>query len=364
MLKKFLPFIVFLLIGLYLAFASPIQNPIRPVEAKQETIKAEIVAVENESNGIQNLKVKDQTGRIFSVTNDETMVLNPRTFIPGDEVMILTANDGQPYIGDFVREKPLLILLVIFVVLVLLITKTQGFFSLFGMLFSFVVIFQLILPLILSGFSPLLAAIIGATLIIPANFYLSHGLNRKTTVAVIATLITLTISALLAVFFSDFAHLSGTASDEVSFLSLDIAAKIDLKGLLLAGMILSLLGILDDITIAQASIVQQLKGAKNKISFAELFARAMHVGRDHIASLVNTLILVYAGASLPLLLLFLDHSQTLASVINYEFLAEEITRTLIGSIGIVLAVPLTTLLAALVLGKAKPGEAEGSHCCH
>lgn len=362
MLKKLLPLATFILIAAYLVLATPIQNAARPTEP-QPTLKAEILTIESEQSGIQNLKVKDQSGRIFSVTNDETMVLNPRTFEIGDTVIILTANDGQPYIGDFIREKPLLILAAIFVILVLLITRLQGLFSIFGMIFSFIVIFQLILPLILNGFSPLLAAIIGSALIIPANFYLSHGFSRKTSVAVAATLITLTVSSLLAVFFADLVHLSGTASDEVSLLSLDVAAKIDLKGLLLAGMILSLLGILDDITIAQASIVQQLKGAKNRISFRELFHRAMHVGRDHIASLVNTLILVYAGASLPLLLLFLDHSQTLASVINYEFLAEEITRTLIGSIGIVLAVPLTTLFAALVLGKAKSGE-ETSHCCH
>jgi uncharacterized membrane protein len=150
-------------------------------------------------------------------------------------------------------------------------------------------------------------------------------------------------------FFVKFGHLTGLSSEEASFLKLETVQQIDFKGLLLAGMMIGLLGVLDDITIAQAAVVQQLLDTNKKFSVFELYRRAMNVGRDHIASMVNTLVLVYAGASLPLLLLFLDFSQPLTQVMNYEFLAEEIIKTLLGSIALIMAVPITTLLASFIL---------------
>ena len=127
----------------------------------------------------------------------------------------------------------------------------------------------------------------------------------------------------------------------------DTGDRIDFQGLLLAGILISMLGVLDDISVSQASVVQELEGAKKNISFVELYRRTMNVGKDHIASMVNTLVLVYAGASIPLLLLFIDHSHTFWEVLNYEFVAKEIIQTLVGSIGLILTVPVTTFIACI-----------------
>ena len=228
-----------------------------------------------------------------------------------------------------------------------LVTGYHGLGSLLGLVFSFIILFQLVLPMIVNGSDPLHAAILGVLFITPITFFTSHGANKKTAIAAIGTLITLVIAAVLASLFARLGHLTGAASEEAAYLTLDTASQIDFQGLILAGIIISVLGVLDDITISQASIVQELRAAKTRISFRELFTRAMRFGRDHIASIVNTLVLVYTGAALPLLILFLDRGQAFSTVISYEFVSEEIIRTLIGSSALVLAVPITTLLAVV-----------------
>lgn len=300
----------------------------------------------------------------ITLFNDESLSVSGRIFSAGDKVLLAPNKENQTYyILDYDRSAPLFLLGLIFLFAVILVAGLQGLAALFGMLFSFLIIFKLILPLIMGGFSPLGAAILGAVIIIPATFYLSHGFNRKTTVAMIATFFTLLLSGILAKIFAEAANLTGLASEESSYLKIAAAGPIDFRGLVLAGLIISIMGILDDITVAQASIVNQLKQAKPRIGLRELYWRSMKVGRDHIGSLVNTLILVYTGASLPLLLLFLNHSQNFAQIISLEFMAEEIIRTLVGSLGLVLAVPITTILAALVAGGGEKGEQKRA-CCH
>jgi uncharacterized membrane protein len=189
-------------------------------------------------------------------------------------------------------------------------------------------------------------------LIIPATFYPSHGLNRKTSIAILSTICALLITGFLANFFLDFAKLSGLSSEEAGFLqTMNPEVFTNMRGLLLAGIIIGVLGVLDDVTVSQASIVWQLKIANPQFTKVELYKRAMEVGRDHISSMVNTLVLVYAGASLPLLLLFNDAAKPFAEIINYEILADEIVRTLVGSIGLILVVPISTFLAAIFVGK-------------
>jgi uncharacterized membrane protein len=214
---------------------------------------------------------------------------------------------------------------------------------------SFAIIFSYILPTISSGADPIITAIIGSLLIIPATFYLSHGFNKKTTVAIIGTVISLLIVGALAGYFVDAAKLTGFASEEAAFLQVALGGTVNIRGLLLAGIIIGVLGVLDDITISQSSIVSELKLASPKIKFKELYTRAMNVGQDHISSMVNTLVLVYTGAALPLLLLFLNNSQPISQLISNELIADEIVRTLVGSIGLVLAVPITTLIAVTTL---------------
>jgi uncharacterized membrane protein len=217
---------------------------------------------------------------------------------------------------------------------------------------SFLVVFKLILPQILAGANPITTTIIGAAVIVPITFFLSHGLNKKTATAIGGTFFALVITGGLAHFFVQKAKLTGFASEEAAFLQVARQGAVNIKGLLLAGIIISALGILDDVTISQAAIVWQLKKAKKKIKFNQLYQQAMAVGKDHIASMVNTLVLVYTGAALPLLLLFVNSPQPFQEVVNYEIIAEEIVKTLVASIGLVSAVPITTLLAVWVARKS------------
>jgi uncharacterized membrane protein len=183
--------------------------------------------------------------------------------------------------------------------------------------------------------------------IIPVTFYLSHGFNKKTHVAIVGTIISLIITGVLAAVFVNISKLTGYASEEAGFLQSEIGGTINMKGVLLAGIIIGTLGVLDDITVSQSAIVYQLKKANKKLGFRQLFSRAMKVGHDHISSLINTLVLVYAGVAMPLLLLFVNNPRPFSEVINYEIIADEIVRTLVGSIGLITAVPITTVLAAL-----------------
>lgn len=268
----------------------------------------------------------------------------------GDSLLVSYTKDFEGndlfYITDRLRRKPLFWLFFLFVALAVLVAGWRGASSLLGMAFSFLIIFLFILPAILSGSEPILAAIIGSLFIIPVTFYLSHGFNKKTTVAVLGTIIALIITGVLAGIFVDLAGLTGFASEEASFLQVSGQKGVNIKGLLLAGIIIGVLGVLDDVTISQSAIVFQLKKADKKMKPSELYKRAMDVGKDHIASMVNTLVLVYTGAALPLLLLFINNPQPFSEVINYEIIADEIVRTLVGSIGIILAVPITTFMAS------------------
>ena len=255
------------------------------------------------------------------------------------------------YISDFVRLDSLIWLFIIFIILTIYIAKCMGLMSLIGMAISFLIIFFYILPNISAGLDPIQIAITGSLFIIPITFYFSHGLNKKTTVAIVGTIIALIITGILASIFVNFAKLTGFASEEASFLEVAKPGAINMKGLLLAGIIIGVLGVLDDITISQSAIVFQLKEINNKLKFSELYSRAMNIGQDHISSMVNTLILVYTGAALPLLILFINNPRPFSEVINYEMIADEIVRTLVGSIGLILSVPITTFIASMIASK-------------
>ncbi|HVF68934.1 MAG TPA: YibE/F family protein, partial [Xanthomonadales bacterium] len=220
--------------------------------------------------------------------------------------------------------------------------------SLVGMAVSFLMIFFVVLPQILKGHDPITVAILSSLVIIPVSFYMTHGVNKKTTSAVMGTVISLVITGLLANFFVNIGHLTGFTSDEASFLETAKKGAVQMKGLLLAGIIIGALGVLDDITISQSAIVFQLRNTSEKLKFWQVYKKAMDIGRDHIASMVNTLVLVYTGAALPLLLIFIDNPRPFTEIINYEMISEEIIRTIVVSIGLILAVPLVTLIAAVL----------------
>ncbi len=290
-------------------------------------------------------------GQSAIIENGLYPVTNLPKYQVGDRVVVnLTVDQqGSQYfqIVDYVRRGGLLLLLIFFVVVAVAVGRWQGVTSLLGMGLTLLIIFAFILPQISQGHDPVATAITASLLIVPITFFLSHGFNKKTTVAAVSTILTLILTGILAEVFVSLTKLTGFASEEANFLQAFRPGQIDIRGLLLAGIIIGGLGIFDDITVSQAGIVAELKAAADHLTMRQLFTRAMRIGRDHIASLINTLFLVYAGAALPLLLLFVDSPRPLAEVINYEFIADEIVRTLVASIGLILAVPITTFLAAL-----------------
>ena len=259
---------------------------------------------------------------------------------------------GQPpfyNIVDLERGRPMLLLTLVFVAAVVGFGRWQGIRSLIGLVGSFVVIVGFIVPAILDGRSPVAVALVGSLAIMIVSLYLSHGLARKSTAAVVGTALALGLTGALAVVFVRAASLTGLASEEALNANFQVGG-LSLRGLLLAGIIIGGLGVLDDVTMSQASLVFALRRANPAAPLSSLIGASLTVGRDHIAATVNTLFLAYAGASLPLLILFATSGDPLGSVATSEVVAVEIIRTLCGSVGLIAAVPLTTVLAALLAG--------------
>jgi uncharacterized membrane protein len=272
-------------------------------------------------------------------------------FRAGQRVRLAVSEQpGQPpyyNIQDLERGRPLLVLAALFVGAVVAFGRWQGIRSLVGLGLSFVVIVGFVVPAILRGHSPVLVAVTGAMAIMLISLYLSHGTGPKTTAAVVGTALALGLTALLAIAFVAAACLTGLASDEALGASF-VVGGLSLRGLLLAGIIIGGLGVLDDVTMSQASLVTELHQANPTAGFAALVGGALRVGRDHIAATVNTLFLAYAGAALPSLILFVIGQDSLGTVATTEIVAVEVVRALCGSVGLIAAVPLTTVLAALV----------------
>jgi uncharacterized membrane protein len=242
---------------------------------------------------------------------------------------------------------------VLFAVAVLILGRWQGLRALIALGITGVVLVAFAFPSILDGHDPTAVALVAAVVIAVAALYLTHGVDDMTTVALLGTFGALAVTGVLAVVFTHLAHFTGFGSEDSYYLQY-ASAKIDVRGLVLAGIIIGSLGVLDDVTVTQASAVWQLRAANPSYGPRRLYAAAVTIGRDHIASTVNTLVLAYAGASLPLLLVFAQAGRSLSEVAVGELVAVEIVRTLVGSIGLVAAVPLTTALAALVVTRGEP----------
>jgi uncharacterized membrane protein len=269
----------------------------------------------------------------------------------GDTVLVTIGArpDGilTVYFVDFERATSLLWLTGIFVLVVLVMSRWKGLRSLLSMAFSLLVIIGYIIPNILAGEDPLVVSIIGSVLLLGVTLYLTYGWNLKTHAAVVSMIFVLLITGTLATLFVFFTRLTGSGDENALFLLQMLNTQINLRGLLLGGMIIGALGVLDDLVTTQASAVFELHHANEALGFRELFRAAMRIGQDHVAATVNTLVLAYAGAALPMLLMFSLGRGNYGFLVNFEFIAEEIVRTLVGSLGLVTAVPLTTAIAIL-----------------
>lgn len=268
----------------------------------------------------------------------------------GDKLLVTIGQDQNQvlsaYFADYVRTGPLLLLFFTFMLFSVLISGWKGVRGLIGLMFSVGVIILYIIPKILEGGDPLLISISGSFIIMAVTIYLIYGWTLKSHAAVMGTLLALIVTGLLAGYFVNLTRLTGFGSEDALFLIQQAGVSINLRGIVLGGMLIGALGVLDDLVITQASVVFELHNANNDLSFKELFKMAMRVGQDHVAATVNTLVLAYAGAALPALILFSLSGERYIDLINLEFVAEEVVRTLVGSLGLIAAVPITTILAA------------------
>jgi uncharacterized membrane protein len=256
-----------------------------------------------------------------------------------------TGSDDPYVIIDFQRLPTLWLLFGLFVAAVIAVGRWQGVRSLLGLALSLAIVIRFVVPAILAGTSPPLVALVGALAIMIVTLYLAHGISEMTTAAVVGTAAALLLTIGLGVLFIEYGRISGFASDQAALARVAVEG-LDLQGLVLAGLIIAALGVLDDVTISQASTVFALYETDRRLTWPALFGRAMKVGRDHIASVVNTLFLAYTGASLALLVLFSTSGVPASELLNSELFAEEIVAIVVGSLGLIAAVPLTTALAA------------------
>ncbi|WP_246119420.1 YibE/F family protein [Cellulomonas massiliensis] len=275
---------------------------------------------------------------------------------PGDLVRVVTVPDvapgTAPYLFvDLERGPPLALLAVVFAVLVVAVARWRGLAALVGLGFSLVVVGTFTLPALVAGRPAAAVGLVTSSLIMFVVLYLAHGFSLRTSTALVGTLAGLGVTCAIAVWATGAAQLTGL-SDEYAPDLRTLAPELRMREVLLCGMVLAGLGVLNDVTITQASAVWELHAGDGSATRRTLFARGMRIGRDHIASTVYTIVFAYVGATLPLVLLVAMSDRTLLGALSSGELAEEVARTLVGSIGLVLAIPLTTLVAVLAVGAA------------
>lgn len=310
----------------------------------------------------QTLRIKllsgEKTGQEIEIENDylqlekgDRFYANHLIYVDGSEHYIITNID---------RRMGLIILLLIFVIGIIIFGRWQGVRSLIALIGSFVAIFYILIPGILNGWNPLFASSIVATVVLFFAIFFTHGFNRISLTAFGGTLLAVIITTLFAVFAVHITSLSGFSDDSSIYLNLNTGGNINFTALLLGAIIIGILGVLDDIAITQAAVVNELYSSNPNMSKKEVYTRAIRVGKEHVGALVNTLVLAYTGVSLPLLLLFKVSESNIISTLNMELFATEIVRTIVGSLGLILTVPIVTLLATLYLHD-NPAKVEHSH---
>ncbi len=375
MKKNILPFVILAILTL-LAFISFViwgvpyfLNSSLPAATNagfgSETVSAQVLQVVDSgtvtlgttTQAFQDLSVQIMEGQFKGIDVMVTYGKNqiqPEgiSYRPGDQILITLAvqQDGELTANytDAVRTRPILLLVAIFIAALLVVARWKGLRSLLALAFSFLVVIGYIIPHIIHGEDPVQVSIIGSLILLVVTLYLTYGWNVKTHAAVLAILIVLIITGVLSGLFAKVAYLTGNGDENALYLIQIPGITIDLRGLLLGGMILGALGVLDDLIITQASAVFELREANPTLGLGQLYQKAYRIGQDHVASTVNTLVMAYTGVALPMLLLFSLERGNYAQLVNIASVAEEIVRTLVGSVGLVVAVPISTIIASLM----------------
>jgi uncharacterized membrane protein len=349
------------IMGPHLQRPSP-SPPQELAPGQTETMSGQVVEVLEEgvldsafggAQPYQRLQVRIHSGSLAGreiVLEEGTLNVTSqdRLYRPGDRVYVERAIGVQGdrlYITDYVRTGSLLGIAALFVGLILLVGRGKGLRAILGTLFSIVVVLFFVIPQIKAGRDPVAVSIAGAVVLLTVSTYLVYGWKPKAHAALAGMSLSLLLTAILAWFFVDWSHLNGFGTEEGAFLLMALGPGVRLRGLVLGGIIIGSLGVLDDICVGQASAVFELANANRNLGWQELFKRSLNIGRDHIAAMVNTLVLAYVGASMPLVMMFSIYQEPILRRLSREPIAEEVVRTLVGSVGLVLAVPITSLIA-------------------
>ena len=332
------------------------RGPARVLDANVQEGEVEAVLEEQRNEDgpltrtetVQRLLVLLDSGERIAALNDVTPLGE------GDRAWFVIQSDvegAEHFVAQPRRTRGLALIAALFVGLVLIIARGQGARALTGMLASLAIIIGFMVPQILNGSDPVAIGLLGALFILAVTLFVSHGVNRKSLSAFAGIMCALVLVAILATLSVHGLGLTGLGSEEIFYLNVESDVRLNIIGLLTAGIIIAAIGVLDDVGVTQASTVWELARADASLRGRKLFRRAMVVGRDHIAAVTNTLVLAYVGAALPLVLLLHLARFPIPFVLSGDVLAEEILLTLLSSIGLVLAVPLTTAIAvALVSG--------------
>jgi len=343
----------------------------------QETVRAEVLEIVEQydrdilgtgaTTTVQELRAKllsgSKEGEVVRFEND-LMVLEV-----GDKIFVnrLIAIDGEEYytFKDIERRPQLLILAIVLAVLVVVFARWQGLRALMSLALSALAIIFLLVPALLAGYDPALASFAIAAVILALTLFLTHGFGVYVRIAYFGTMAAVAVTCLVAWISVSWLHLTGFSADASVYLNFATGGQLDLAGLLLGGIIIGLLGVLDDVSITQASVVQELRRANPTLGTRSLYERGVKVGRDHVGSLVNTLALAYVGTALPLVLLYAQSQAPFLDILNQEVVAAELVRIIVGSIGLVLAVPFTTLVAAYYFSRHEiDNSLSSSHSHH
>ncbi len=328
----------------------------------KETVTAEVISINDTyeriipgtetSISIQEITIRFKEGAKAGELATFENELTPLT--PGQGIFVnrVETFNGEEYIilMDVDRRVELLVLGLLAVTLIVFFAGRQGLFALGSLALSVAAILFLLVPALLQGYDPALTSLLIAGVILALVLYITHGVKPRTHIAFVGTWAAVMVTCLIAYVSVRTMHLTGMSSDAATFLNFATRGSLDFSGLLLGSIIIGILGVLDDVAITQASVVQELKAANTSLGVRELYTRAIRVGRDHVGSLVNTLALAYVGVSLPLVLFFARAEGSITHTLNQEIIAVELVRIIIGSIGLVLAVPFTTFVASYYYG--------------
>ncbi|MBI2048653.1 MAG: YibE/F family protein [Parcubacteria group bacterium] len=317
----------------------------------------------NTKNTVQTLEVKilseERAGETLTFKNDYIQLAEGDVFFLR---YVKDINGTEQYTVQEVDRRPVLVLLgVLFGLVIIAFGGIQGARSLLALAGSLLTIAYILIPLLVAGYPPVPVSVAVASAVLFFAIFFTHGFNKGSTVAFGGTVLAVAMTGIIAYGVVEIASLTGLSSDESMYLNLNTGGQLNFVGLLLAAVIIGALGALDDIAITQVAVVRELMLANDALPPMDVYRRAMRVGKEHVGALVNTLVLAYTGAALPLLLLFSFADGGLLTVINREVIATEMVRTVIGSIGLVLAVPITTILAVLVFSRWKSGFPEVKH---